>query len=81
MDAERILFALEMEGVLVATGSACSANKGMRSHVLTEIGLEPSVADGSIRITLGKLNDADTIKAATDIIISTVKAEMDRVGV
>lgn len=81
LDAERILFALEMEGVLVATGSACSANKGMRSHVLTEIGLEPSVADGSVRITLGKLNDADTIKAATDIIISTVKAEMDRVGV
>ena len=80
LDAERILFALEMKGVLVATGSACAANKGTRSHVLTQIGLEPSVADGSIRITLGKLNNSESVRLATDIIISTIRAEINRVG-
>ncbi|HEX6416495.1 MAG TPA: cysteine desulfurase family protein, partial [Candidatus Saccharimonadales bacterium] len=35
LDAERLIFALETRGVLLATGSACAANKGTRSHVLT----------------------------------------------
>lgn len=81
LDAERLLFALEERGVLVATGSACAANKGTRSHVLTEIGLSPDIADGSMRITLGKLNTAKSLHVAADIILSTVKAEVNRVGV
>jgi len=40
LDAERLIFGLEAKGVLVATGSACAANKGTRSHVLVAIGLE-----------------------------------------
>ncbi len=69
IDAERVVFALEAKGVLLATGSACAANKGTRSHVLTGIGLAPEVADGSLRITLGKLsNEENTVRAATHII-------------
>jgi len=40
-------------GILVATGSACAANKNTRSHVLTAIGLSDEAADGSLRLTLG----------------------------
>ncbi len=69
IDAERVVFALEAKRVLLATGSACAANKGTRSHVLTGIGLAPEVADGSLRITLGKLsNEENTVRAATHII-------------
>lgn len=78
LDAERVLFALEMRGVLVATGSACAANKGTRSHVLTAIGLPPEVADGSLRLTLGHLSTEDNTARATDIIIEEVRREYER---
>ena len=80
LDAERLIFSLEMRGVLVATGSACAANKGTRSHVLTAIGLAPEVADGSLRITLGRLTTAETMPAATAILIEVIANEMKRVG-
>ena len=80
LDAERLLFALEAHGVLVATGSACAANKGTRSHVLTAIGMDPATADGSLRITLGKLNDQTAIMRAADSIIGVVNSELKRVG-
>lgn len=78
LDAERVLFALEMRGVLVATGSACAANKGTRSHVLTAIGLAPEVADGSLRLTLGHLSNDENIKRASAIIIEEVAKEYQR---
>ena len=78
VDAERVLFSLESRGILVATGSACAANKGTRSHVLTAIGLAPEVADGSLRITLGKYTDEAAIEQAGTAIIETVSAEYAR---
>lgn len=78
LDAERVLFALESRNVLVATGSACAANKGTRSHVLTAIGLTPEVADGSLRLTLGHLSDDESIKRAAEIITEEVQREYDR---
>jgi len=79
LDAERVLFALESRGVLVATGSACAANKGTRSHVLTAIGLAPEVADGSLRMTLGHLSNEENIAKAAEYIIEEVRREYDRV--
>ena len=78
IDAERVLFALEMRGVLVATGSACAANKGTRSHVLTAIGLAPTTADGSLRLTLGRLSTEENTKRATRYIIEEVTKEYQR---
>ena len=79
LDAERLIFALETRGVLLATGSACAANKGTRSHVLTAIGLAPEVADGSLRITLGKLSTEENTKKAAEIIIEEVAREKQRI--
>lgn len=81
VDAERLVFALEMRGVLVATGSACAANKGTRSHVLTAIGLAPEIADGSLRLTFGHLSSEENTKNATEIIIEEVQRERKRMGV
>lgn len=80
LDAERLIFGLEARGVLVATGSACAANKGTRSHVLEAIGLEPEVADGSLRITLGKSTDDNVIGQATEAIIMEVQKEKARLA-
>lgn len=80
LDAERLLFTLEMQGVLVATGSACAANKGTRSHVLTALGMAPEVADGSLRITLGRLTTEENIHEAAVILKRVISAERERVG-
>ena len=80
IDAERVLFALESRGVLVATGSACAANKGTRSHVLDAIGLAPEITDGSLRLTLGRLNDQESIERAALIITEEVQREYDRMA-
>ena len=80
LDAERLIFALEAEGVLLATGSACAANKGTRSHVLTAIGLAPEIADGSLRITFGRLSTKENTEAVAAILVRVISAEMERVG-
>ena len=78
IDGERLVFSLETEGVFLATGSACAANQGTRSHVLTAIGMSNAEADGSLRITLGKLSSEKSVAEATEIIIRHVKKEMER---
>lgn len=80
LDAERLIFALEARGVLVATGSACAANKGTRSHVLEAIGLLAEVADGSLRLTLGHLSTEDNTAEAGRIICEEVQRERTRSG-
>jgi cysteine desulfurase len=80
IDAERLVFALEMRGVFVATGSACAANYGTRSHVLTAIGLAPEIADGSLRLTLGHLSDEENTEKAANIIIEEVTRERQRMA-
>lgn len=80
LDGERLVFALENRGVLVATGSACAASKGTRSHVLEAIGLAPEVADGSLRLSLGQLVDEEAIDAAAGCIIEEVNREYQRLG-
>lgn len=78
LDAERMVFALESRNVLVATGSACAANKGTRSHVLSAIGLAPELADGSLRLTLGHLSTDENIARAGDIIVEEITREYAR---
>lgn len=80
LDAERILFGLESLDVMVATGSACAANKGTRSHVLTAIGLDDATADGSLRLSLGRNTDQAAIEQAGAHIISVVRREKERVN-
>ncbi len=78
LDAERLLFALEEKGVLVATGSACAANKASRSHVLKALGLPNDVIDGSLRLSFGRATTETEITQAVKIISMVVKKELGR---
>ncbi len=80
IDGERLVFILENYGVLLSTGSACAANSGTRSHVLTAIGLDAKAADGSIRITLGHLSTDENVKQAGKIIIREIQKEYARIA-
>lgn len=76
LDAERAVFALDQKGILVATGSACAANKDKRSHVLLAIGLSPELADASLRLSFGRHNTLEEIEAIKPILSETIKEQL-----
>ncbi len=78
IDAERLIYLLEEQEVYVATGAACAASKGQKSHTLRAIGLTDAEINGSLRITLGETNDLEQIKRAASIIKNAVLTEMER---
>ena len=62
IEGESILISLDLEGVAVATGSACTSSIYEPSHVLLASGIKPEVAQGSIRITLGEQNTKEEVE-------------------
>lgn len=53
IEAQVLLMFLDVEGVAVSSGSACSSGKVKRSHVLAAMGVTPDLARGAIRVSLG----------------------------
>ncbi len=78
LDAERLIFALEMREVYVSTGAACAASKGEKSATLAAIGLDDETIAGSLRITLGAPTTEQDVEAAARSIIEVVRAEQKR---
>lgn len=70
--AETLLHALEEEGVLVGTGSACSSKKGKHSAVLEAMGCSHAVMDGAIRISLCPQNTEEEMRYTAQKIIEKV---------
>ncbi len=64
VEGESMCLNLDLEGICVSTGSACSSSSLEPSHVLLALGFSPEQAHGSLRFTLGKW---------------TTEAEVDRV--
>ena len=75
LDAERVVFHLDSVGVQVATGAACAANKGTRSKVLEAVGMTDSLADGSLRFSLGRHTTDDEIERAVPLIVEAIRTE------
>ena len=55
--ASTLVIALDLAGVAVSAGSACSSGKVTRSHVLDAMGVAPDLAGGAIRLSLGWASD------------------------
>jgi cysteine desulfurase len=74
IEGEGLLLHLDLEGVAVSTGSACSSNDLEASHVLLAIGLKPQEAHGSLRLTLGKYST----KEGADYTVKAVKKAVEK---
>ena len=72
IDGEALVIALDLKGLAVSTGAACSSGAIEPSHVLTAMGLPPDRARASIRFSLGKQNTAEEVKFALSIVPETV---------
>ena len=63
VDGEAMVIALDLQGVAVSSGAACSSGAVQPSHVLMAIGLSPDEARSSIRFSLGKQNTEEEVDA------------------
>lgn len=66
IEGESILFSLDLAGIAVSSGSACSSGSLEPSHVLLAIGIPEEVAHGSIRFTFGKENTMEEVNYTVD---------------
>jgi cysteine desulfurase len=72
LEGEAMVIALDLKGLSVSTGAACSSGAIEPSHVLTAMGLSPDRARASLRFSLGKQNTADDIDFALELIPEVV---------
>lgn len=68
VEAEALLIALDLEGIAVSTGSACSSGTLEPSHVLRAMGLTPRRAQSSIRFSLGLGNTDEEVDRLVGVL-------------
>lgn len=74
IEGESILFSLDLAGICVSSGSACSSGSLEPSHVLLALGLPEALAHGSIRFSFGKHNTIEEV----DYAVETIKEAVQR---
>ncbi len=77
IEGESIVLGLDMEGVAVSTGSACTTDAVGPSHVLQAMGIPPNAAQGSVRFGLGRRTvdqDIDHVLAVLPGIVERLRA-------
>jgi cysteine desulfurase len=72
IEGEALLIALDLKGLAVSTGAACSSGSVEPSHVLTAIGLPPEEARASLRFSLGRHTTAADIDFALSVVPAAV---------
>ncbi len=73
LEGEAAVIALDLEGVAVSTGSACSSGALDPSHVLTAMGLRPEVVQGSLRFSLCYRSTDEEVDRAIRILETVVQ--------
>jgi cysteine desulfurase len=72
IEGEALVIALDLKGLAVSTGAACSSGAIEPSHVLTAMGLRREQARASLRFSLGKQSTPEDVEFALSLIPQTV---------
>ncbi len=76
MKAETAIIAFDLNGIAVSSGSACSSGKVQPSHVLAAMGVEPALAQGAVRVSLGWATsdrDIENLLSALTKVVSSLR--------
>ena len=73
LEGEALVIALDLKGMAVSSGAACSSGAVEPSHVLIAIGLSADQARSSIRFSLGQQNDAQQVDTLLDALPGVVQ--------
>ncbi len=73
IEGESIVMKLDNKNIAASTGSACSSPTLEPSHVLLAIGLSPSLAHGSLRLTLGRETSEEDVEYLLDVLPGVVE--------
>ncbi len=73
VEGESLILRLDMEGVCVSTGSACTSGSMEPSHVLAALGLPPRLAQGTVRFSLGRNTTEEEIDTVIEKLPKVIK--------
>ena len=73
VEGESLMYLLDLNGIAVSTGSACSSGSVENSHVLTAMGIAPDLAQGAVRFSLGKNTTKEEIDFVVEKLIENVE--------
>ncbi len=73
VEGESLLLDLDLKGIAVSSGSACTSGSLDPSHVLLAMGLDPQIAQGSLRFSLGAENTIEEIDYTLEAVQETVQ--------
>jgi len=73
VSGEALLIALDIQGIAVSTGSACSSGSIEPSHVLLSMGRTRQEAKSSVRFSLGRHNTAEDVERVADAVIASAR--------
>ena len=74
MKAETAIISFDLNGIAVSSGSACSSGKVQASHVLAAMGVEPALAQGAVRVSLGWSTSESDIENLLDALTKVVSS-------
>lgn len=74
LDGHHLVVALDLEGICVSSGPACSSGASTPSHVLAAMGVDPALAAGSLRVSVGW----GTTPADVDLFLAVLSAAVER---
>lgn len=72
VDGEALVIALDLKGLAVSSGAACSSGASEPSHVLQAMGLSPSQARSSVRFSLHRQTTEEEIDRAIELVAAQV---------
>jgi len=78
MKAETAIIGFDLNGIAVSSGAACSSGKVQASHVLAAMGVEPSLARGAVRVSLGwssTMSDVERFLGTWNILAASLIKE------